>query len=566
MNSGGNAPRAAGDTLILIAVAAALVVALLVDLSATFAAVITGSGWTWTPVGDMPGVLAKLPETIDEPRDAWPARIGHSLPSAAAMYAAAAVTALIVLAPVAIWLRVRRGRGVPSGAEWASRRDLRRLRWTISEPGRLRLGTAHGRMLAAEPRQSVLVVAPTQSGKTTALAIPAILDWQGPVVATSVKSDLVRDTYGHRASLGRAQVFDPTGATALSQLSSWSPLAGCRTWQGARRTAAWLTDAASPNRRGMTDGDFWYSTAAKLLAPLLFAAAMSGSTMEQVVIWLDRQEQDEVMRVLEFAECQGAIAAFEATLGRDERQRSSIYTTAETIIEAYEDPGVMASSMNFDINPSELLDGGRNTVYLCATARDQRRLRPVFVTLLQQILEEAYVRSSRTGTPLDPPLLVVLDEAANIAPISDLDVIAATGAGQGVQLLTVLQDLAQAYDRWGSERADTIVNNHRALLVGAGVSDARTLQSVGTLLGEQQVEQRSTTKGDGRGSETVSTSWRSLAPPNALRESAPGSAVLIYGSLRPAQIKLRPWFEDRRLRRLAATPADLFPGGEPSSA
>lgn len=153
--------------------------------------------------------------------------------------------------------------------------------------------------------------------------------------------------------------------------------------------------------------------------------------------------------------------------------------------------------MRFDIDASKLLNGGCDTVYLCATARDQRRLRPVFVTLIQEILEEAYGRSARTGKPLDPPLLIVLDEAANIAPLPDLDVIAATGAGQGVQLLTVLQDLAQAYDCWGRERADTIINNHRALLVGSGVSDARTLEAVGRLLGDQQVEQRSHTKGDG---------------------------------------------------------------------
>ena len=38
--------------------------------------------------------------------------------------------------------------------------------------------------------------------------------------------------------------------------------------------------------------------------------------------------------------------------------------------------------------------------------------------------------------PLDPPLLVVLDEAANIAPLAELDGLAATCAGHGVQLLT----------------------------------------------------------------------------------------------------------------------------------
>ena len=92
----------------------------------------------------------------------------------------------------------------------------------------------------------------------------------------------------------------------------------------------------------------------------------------------------------------------------------------------------------------------QRTLYLSATVREQRRLRPLFVALIESVVEEAYARSAATGRPLDPPLLVVLDEAANIAPLPDLDVIASTGAGHGVQLLTVLQDLAQAHDRWGS--------------------------------------------------------------------------------------------------------------------
>jgi hypothetical protein len=41
-----------------------------------------------------------------------------------------------------------------------------------------------------------------------------------------------------------------------------------------------------------------------------------------------------------------------------------------------------------------------------------------------------------------------------------------------VQLLRILQDLAQAQGRRGRERADTIVNNDRAKIIGAGVSDA----------------------------------------------------------------------------------------------
>jgi type IV secretion system protein VirD4 len=255
---------------------------------------------------------------------------------------------------------------------------------------------------------------------------------------------------------------------------------------------------------------------------------------------------------LEAKGCQPALDAMQANWSRDERQRS-IYTTAETVLEAYADPGVLDRSRAPDIRSDWFFDGGNHTLYICASAREQRRLRPVFVTLLQEMLEAAYLRAGQSGEPLTPGLLVVLDEVANIAPLPDLDVLVSTGAGHGVQLLTILQDVAQAYDRWGRERADTILNNHRAKLLGAGLADERALEWVGRLLGEYAVDQRSVTSGEtGRRSTTHSSQFRPLAPANVMREARAGTALLVYGNLAPAWIELRPWFADERLRRLVS--------------
>ncbi len=137
-----------------------------------------------------------------------------------------------------------------------------------------------------------------------------------------------------------------------------------------------------------------------------------------------------------------ALNAAQASWNRDPRQRSSVYTTAETVLAAYADPSVAASARSSQIDAERLLDGGNHTLYLCAPSDEQARLRPLFASLLQTMLNAAYKRAHQTGRPLDPSLLVVLDEAANIAPLRDLDTLASTAAGQGIQLVTVWQDLA----------------------------------------------------------------------------------------------------------------------------
>ena len=254
-----------------------------------------------------------------------------------------------------------------SPARWARSSDLRLLRHRPEAPGRLVLGRSGRITLAAEPAQSVVVFGPTQSRKTTGFAIPAILDWQGPVVATSVKTDLVRDTMGWRQRCGPVQCFDPSSSTGLPS-SQWSPLDAARTWSGARKVATSLTEGAKGGNGPMTDGDFWYATAAKLLAPLLFAAASGGGAMTDVVRWVDTQEESEVLDLLDATGVREASQAAQASFAKEDRQRSSVYTTAETVLEPFADPPVQSTEEEpTPIDPRRLM-AENGTLYLCAPA------------------------------------------------------------------------------------------------------------------------------------------------------------------------------------------------------
>lgn len=510
-------------------------------------------GWPHVGASDMGAVLAHLPAHLGNPAAAWPLRERSLLPGPVAFYGSG-VTVLVPLLALALTVaRYRsRRRHNATPARWARRRDLKPLRIHEPMPGRLSLGIVDGRLVAAEPRQSVIVVGPVQTGKTSGFAVPAILEWKGPVVATSVKTDLMRETFVAREQVGRVWIYDPTASTGMLSCG-WTPLSSCSTWTGAQRVAAWLVAAAHRGNAGVENAEFWYAAAAKLLAPVLFAAATSDATMADVVRWIDAQEQEEIFAALDETGEDAAITAFQASSQRDERTRSGVYTTAETVLAAYADPGVLASALTSELRAERLLHGGCHTAYLCAPAHEQRRLQPLFATLVQEIVARAYERSSETGKPLDPPLLVVLDECANIAPLRELATLASTGAGQGIQLVSVFQDMSQINAVYGRDRAPTIVSNHRAKVILSGIADAQTLDYVARLLGDEEIRQTSsTTSAEGRRSTTHSVAYRNIAPANVLREMKPGHGLLVYGHLAPARISLRPWFSDRRLRKIAA--------------
>jgi type IV secretory pathway TraG/TraD family ATPase VirD4 len=112
--------------------------------------------------------------------------------------------------------------------------------------------------------------------------------------------------------------------------------------------------------------------------------------------------------------------------------------------------------------------------------------------------------------------------------------------------------MAQLRARFG-RRTGTIVNNHRAKLAGRGISDIETLTYFKELIGSGEFEQRSvsTSSGDrGRRSQTEGDTYRELAPAHVLRQSKEASALMVYGSLPPTTVDLRPWYRDATLQGL----------------
>jgi type IV secretory pathway TraG/TraD family ATPase VirD4 len=145
------------------------------------------------------------------------------------------------------------------------------------------------------------------------------------------------------------------------------------------------------------------------------------------------------------------------------------------------------------------------------------------------------------------------DEICNGAPLPTLGEYASSGAGQGVLLLSAIQDYSQAIDTWGRERAATIISNHRGKLFCSGIADPATFEYVDHVLGREELERKSRTREAFGGTPTTSpTELRPIAPPHRLRQAKFGTALLLHGELPPVRAEQRLFFE-RRPIAIAAT-------------
>jgi len=121
------------------------------------------------------------------------------------------------------------------------------------------------------------------------------------------------------------------------------------------------------------------------------------------------------------------------------------------VLAAYNSDSVRkaAASPNFD---PDRFAASRETIYITAPGHQQALCAPLVVGLLEQIRHATY---RRAGEELGgPPLLLCLDEVANIAPIHDLPALVSEAGGQGLHVMACLQDLSQARERWGDAAAE----------------------------------------------------------------------------------------------------------------
>jgi len=410
-----------------------------------------------------------------------------------------------------------------------------------------RIGRMRGHDLWCSVEDSALLVGPPRMGKGLHVVIPWVLDAPGPVVATSTRPDTLAVTMHARTVRGPVAIFDPQRLAGLPGGLRWSPVRGCETPRTALVRARGLAAGAGFGRT-VSDSDFWSGQTETALRCLLHAAALDGRGAVDLYRWsLDPVLAEDAVTILS-RERRAAIGwgeALDAAVHADPRTRDSIWLGVRQSLAALADPEVLDA---VDPGPREAFDPAAflresGTLYLLAAAVTSGSCAPLVAAFVEDITETARVVAARSrGARLDPPLLLALDEIANLTPLPSLPQLMAEGGGTGITTLAVLQSLAQARNRWGEHAADAIWDAATVKIVLGGLAKYRDLDDVARLLGE--IDELTETRSRGRaGERSTSTSMRMVPvmPPSVLRTLPFGTAVLLLRQTRPVVLDLCAW-------------------------
>jgi type IV secretion system protein VirD4 len=417
-----------------------------------------------------------------------------------------------------------------------------------------RLGRARGVDAYASIEDSVVVVGPPRSGKGLHLAIPMILDSPGAVLTTSTRPDNLTATLRARESRGPVAVFDPQRlAPGIPSATRWSPIRGCDDPHVAMVRATALTTGMAT---GTTDSSFWQASAEQAVRCLLHAAALGGCTATDLYRWsLSAIHAREAVMIL--STHPGAAMswhqALEGVVMADPRQRDSVWAMVTLAFSALADPKVLdtvspGASEHFE--PERFLREN-GTVYLLGTSTGKAATAGLVGAFVEDVVEAARRVAARSpGARLDPPLALILDEAANY-PLPSLPSLMSEGGGTGISTIVALQSLSQARAVWGEHAASAIWDAAIVKVILGGGSNARDLEDLSKLIGQRSEKQTSMSVGwDGRRTTSTTTQQVPIIEPGSLRTLPFGSAILLLRSARPIALALQPWIARKDAKRL----------------
>jgi type IV secretory pathway TraG/TraD family ATPase VirD4 len=416
--------------------------------------------------------------------------------------------------------------------------------------GDLMQPVGRGPALYASWEDTIIAFMAPRSGKTTALGVPYVLSAPGPVVATSIKADLWAATATLRTKRGaKVWLFDPQHIACQPQEWWWDPMRAMTTVEAAHRMAAHFVLTVADGRQR----DLWGPAAQELLCALFLAAASSARSLRGVARWLDETASPTPAELLDAAGFRAMASSLRGAQNGAPETRDGIYQTARTAASCLHDEEIM----RWVAPPGSLLPvfspdafaGSRDTLYLLTESRAAAS--PLIASLTDAVMRAGRRRAEMAGGRLDPPMVLILDEAANICRIADLPDLYSHLGSRGMVPVTVLQSYQQGVSVWGEPGMASLWGAATRKVIGAGIDDPRLARDLATLIGQHDVPVRSASYGDGRSSEQISLRRQDIMEAADIRALSPGAALLLATGARPALIRLRPWYTGRHATRVA---------------
>jgi type IV secretion system protein VirD4 len=408
------------------------------------------------------------------------------------------------------------------------------------------------------------IFAPVGAGKSASCVIQFLLDCAENCVVVDFKGELFRATADfRRKKLGHRIIIVDAFKQVTNRPDTFNPIQFINKYSRSALDDCLALGETQVFRTGQEKEPHWLDVAEFWISAMIAAVVEYGDPDDrslQTVRELlgDPRGIEAVTKLLCGSKAwEGMLSrlGFQLTHFKD-RELGSTLTTANRMLRYLDTLAVADSTRRSSFDPHDLVRRPM-TVYLVLPAEYARTQSPFLRTLIGELLR-AVVRG---GPQEKNKVHFVLDEAASLGHLSQLDDAVDKYRGYGVRLHFIYQSLAQLQRCFPEGQHENLLANVSQIFFG--VSDPRTAEYVSTRLGEQTivVESGGSSTGDSRSynghagqqstrSTTRNQNWqqqaRKLLKPEEVMALPDRTAITFTRGVPPIWTTLTRYFEDRR--------------------
>lgn len=417
------------------------------------------------------------------------------------------------------------------------------------------VGNLGKKRLYAQHEDPETTYAITRSGKTLLIVSRRVLEAPGAVLATSTKVDGVALTWYARrqATGGRTLAFDPIGQALGPAPVRWDPVIGCEDFNVARERGRAFAMGATTHLGG-GNARWFVERGSQILGYLFHAAALASQDITAVHQWVSHPEEAvEILRSAGSPTIKMMVStlidlmvdmAGETTSGFKGTMQGALEPIMiDSVLEALTPP----REESFNV---EAFLASKDVLWVISPEAEGA-LASVTTMFADHVVSTARrISDFAPGQRLTPPLSLVFDEAANVAPLPDIDRYYSEGPGRGFAMSGFFQDEAQIFKRWGKDTARIIFQQSRILYALGGSKDAEWNRKMADLSPEFEERRTSYTTSSSGTSTATHTERRHVLRESDVAGLEFGTALLVAAGHPAVKVELTDITSDPRWRPL----------------
>ena len=295
----------------------------------------------------------------------------------------------------------------------------------------------------------VLVVGGTGTGKTSCLAIPSLLSWNGRVFAIDIKGELRDKTKEKRKNI---LYFNPEDDEAFG----YNPFEPLMWTDNPIHEAQRLAQTLIPAPENSNADPFWITSARDMFSGAILHYFHEGYSFIETVEKILETPVADLMDEISRSKTDGCLSFVNGFIGA-ENSMFDTYKTLATHIRLFKNPALKNALSKADyLKPADLEN---QDIYITIQPQNIELWQNLWRLIVKQFFDYFDNRPEKIGGKPAAPILFVIDEFDRLGKIDGIKNALSTLRYKKITISLFLQSLSQLDNTYSSEVRDVICDN-----------------------------------------------------------------------------------------------------------